>query len=99
MNNYQSQKELVLNYYREIDKAVGDEHFKIADKYISQDYLWRGFHPFNEKQSSLDLVNDFWIPFKQSMTRTQRRMDIFMAGNNSLDIGGVCVYGTFDGLI
>ena len=91
MANFQSQKQLVLNYYSELDQATKDEHFEIFTKYTSRDYLWRGFYPFNEKHSIKDVVNDFWLPFKQAMTRPQRRMDIFMAGNNSLKSGGVWV--------
>jgi hypothetical protein len=84
-------KKLILEYYSELDGATGDDLFKIMDKYMATNYLWRGFYPFNEKHSTQELVNDFWIPFKQSITRTQRRMDIFMAGNNSLENGGVWV--------
>ena len=103
MDNFQSQKELVLKYYSELDKAIDDKHFEIVDKYIAKNYLWRGFHPFNEKHTSEDLINDFWLPFKRAMTRPQRRMDIFMAGRNSLEAGGVWVVsmghimGLFDG--
>ena len=91
MGNFQSQKQLVLNYYNELDQATKDEHFEIFTKYTSRNYLWRGFYPFNEKHSIKDVVNDFWLPFKQAMTRPQRRMDIFMAGNNYLQSGGVWV--------
>ena len=91
MNNYQSEKQLILKYYSELDSAVGDDHYKIVNKYVAKNYLWRGFHPFNEKHSTQELVNDFWIPFKNAITRTQRRMDIFMAGDNSLEAGGVWV--------
>ncbi len=102
MNNYQSEKKLILKYYSELDSAVGDDHYKIMDKYIAKNYLWRGFHPFNEKHSTQELVSDFWIPFKKAITRTQRRMDIFMAGGNLFEAGGgLClVFGVvFFGLL
>jgi|TARA_B110000438_G_scaffold77020_1_gene77249 predicted ester cyclase len=91
MNNYQSEKKLILKYYSELDGAVGDDHYQIMDKYTATNYLWRGFYPFNEKHSTQELVSDFWIPFKNAITRNQRRMDIFMAGHNSLEAGGVWV--------
>jgi len=69
MNNYQSEKKLILKYYSELDGAVGDDHYQIMDKYTATNYLWRGFYPFNEKHSTQELVSDFWIPFKNAITR------------------------------
>ena len=91
MSSYQTEKKLVLEFYHELDNSDNDEHFKIIDKYFSEKYLWRGFHPFNEINSPEALFKKFWIPFKHSMSRVQRRMDIFMAGSNSLLAGGVWV--------
>ena len=36
MGNFQSQKQLVLNYYNELDQATKDEHFEIFTKYTSR---------------------------------------------------------------
>ena len=91
MKSYQIEKEFVLNYYRELDKAVGDQHYEIANKYLADEYLWRGFHPFNEINSSHEVMTSFWITFKKAISRMQRRMDIFMAGYNSLEAGGTWV--------
>jgi len=91
MSNYQSQKKLVLDFYHELDSAIGDKNFEVINKYCLDKYVWRGFHPFNQINSTERVVNKFWIPFKASMSRMQRRMDIFMAGKNSLSASGVWV--------
>ena len=91
MSDYQNEKELIRKYYSELDVAAGSEHSKVIHKYVDEDYLWRGFHPFHEMYSGDEVVHKFWIPFKQAITRSQRRMDIFMAGENSLETGGVWV--------
>ena len=91
MSDYQNQKELIRKYYSELDVAAGSEHSKVIHKYVDEDYLWRGFHPFHEMHSGDEVIHKFWIPFKQAITRSQRRMDIFMAGENSLETGGVWV--------
>ena len=45
--NFQKEKKLVLDYYKALDKAEGDEISKVLSNYIGKDYIWRGFHPFN----------------------------------------------------
>ena len=43
--NFQKEKNLVLDYYKALDKAEGDEISKVSSNYIGKDYIWRGFHP------------------------------------------------------
>ena len=45
--NFQKEKNLVLDYYKALDKAEGNEISKVSSNYIGKDYIWRGFHPFN----------------------------------------------------
>ena len=70
MNNYQSEKKLILKYYIELDGAVGDDHYKIMDKYTATNYLWRGFYPFNEKHSTQELVSDFGYHLRMPLHET-----------------------------
>ncbi|MDP6103115.1 MAG: nuclear transport factor 2 family protein, partial [Gammaproteobacteria bacterium] len=85
MNNYQSEKRLILDFYNELDLAKSDEIVTVLDNYIVDNYIWRGFHPFNE-QSSVKVVSEmFWQPLRHAFRHMQRRIDIFMAGRNAID--------------
>ena len=80
----QSAKHIIRSYYNELDHTSGGECCSILDKYTSASYLWRGFHPFDEMRERHEIADRFWSPLKTSLTSLQRRMDIFMAGHNSL---------------
>ena len=51
---------------------------------VTSDYTWRGFHPFNELNGADAVATQFWQPLKQSLTSLQRRLDLFMAGENTI---------------
>ena len=53
--NFQKEKNLVLDYYKALDKAEGDEISKVLSSHIGKDYIWRGFHPFNEQLSLIHI--------------------------------------------
>ncbi len=82
--NFQSEKQLILNYYNDIGNSKIEEIPKVLSNYCSEDLLWRGFHPFNEIIGLDNLYLQFWVPFKKSFFNSQRRMDIFLAGYNKI---------------
>ncbi len=82
--NFQSEKQVVLNFYNALEASKIDEIPKVLSKYCSEDILWRGFHPFNEIRGIEKLYSQFWQPFKKSFFNYQRRMDIFLAGYNTI---------------
>ena len=86
MVGFKNEKDLVRAYYSQLDK----DPIK-ASKYCAPDALWRGYHPFNEIADPVEVVEKFWLPLKHSLTKMQRRMDLFMAGENKLKAGGVWV--------
>ncbi len=83
--NFQKEKNLVLDYYKALDKAEGDEISNVLKNYISKNYIWRGFHPFNELSETKEISKKFWQPFRHAFKNMQRRMDIFIAGKNEID--------------
>ncbi|NVO57805.1 ester cyclase [Rhodobacteraceae bacterium B1Z28] len=87
MTNLQSAKALVRDYYAAIDKNP----LEAVQKYCARDAIWRGYHPFNEIHDPVEVAERFWIPLKNSVTRMQRRLDLFMAAENSLEHGGTWV--------
>jgi len=89
---FQLEKQLVRDYYVRLDGATADELNLVQNQFIAPNYLWRGFHPFHEIRSAEAVAQQFWAPLKGALTHMQRRMDIFMAGQNTLvEHGGVWV--------
>ncbi len=101
MTDFQDNKLLVQEYYKALDAAEGDDINPVIRAYTSDDYLWRGMHPFYEQHSADDVADVFWKPFRESFTSIQRRQDVFMAGLNDVDGGKsewVCSMGHMLGL-
>ncbi|MDA9632350.1 ester cyclase [Alphaproteobacteria bacterium] len=82
--NFQSEKQIILNFYDAIESSKIEEIPNVLSHYCSEDLLWRGFHPFNEIRGLKNLYSQFWQPFKKSFLNFQRRMDIFLAGYNTI---------------
>lgn len=89
--SFQSEKQVVRDYYAALDAADAQGVDAVQSKYLAPSYLWRGFHPFHEMQDRVEVGRRFWTPLKTSLTSLQRRMDVFMAGDNMLESGGVWV--------
>ena len=83
--SFQKEKNLIRDYYNALDSAQGNDITKILKNYISEDYIWRGFHPFNEISDAKEVSEIFWQPFRHAFKNIQRRMDIFIAGKNQID--------------
>ena len=83
--DFRAEKQVVRDYYAELDRAEGADIARVTQRYCVPDYLWRGFHPFNEQTSAQAVAECFWLPLRASLTRMQRRMDIFFAGKNEMD--------------
>jgi hypothetical protein len=52
--DFQAEKQVVRDYYAELDRAEGADIARVMQRYCAPDYLWRGFHPFNEQTSAQD---------------------------------------------
>ena len=85
MSDFQEEKKLVQQFYKKLDSANPDAIAEVMSEFMAPDALWRGFHPFNEMSGPADVATQFWMPLRQSLTRMQRRQDIFMAGLNEVD--------------
>ncbi|MBT4290857.1 MAG: nuclear transport factor 2 family protein [Deltaproteobacteria bacterium] len=99
MSNYQEIKTIVRDYFEAMEKATPETVGDVLATYTHDDYLWRGVYPFREQQGAETVAKNFWKPLKKSLTRMQRRQDIFIAGINEL--GGeqwVMSMGNFMGL-
>ena len=99
MADYQHNKSMVLRFYDELDKATGDDINEVLKYYTTDDYFFRGMHPFNELQGASAVADLFWKPLRRAFRTIQRRQDIFMAGTSEIDDGEwVCSMGHLMGL-
>lgn len=89
--SFQAEKNIVRAYYSALESAEIAEIPRVTETFCAPNLLWRGFHPFNEITTARAVAEQFWQPLRSSFTRLQRRMDIFMAGQNTLSAGGVWV--------
>jgi len=85
--NFQKEKNIVRNYIEAFDKASDSDLVNVLKKYTTEDYHWRGMHPFYEQYGAKDVIHTFWQPFRASFSPIQRRVDIFFAGANDCDKG------------
>ena len=87
--DFQAEKDVVRGLHAALDS---DDDPRIAlDRVLAPDHLWRGYHPFHEITGPEDLATRFWGPLKGALRRMQRRTDLFMAGENLQETGGIWV--------
>jgi predicted ester cyclase len=99
MNNYQTEKALVQDYYTALEGASADQVHAVLDKYTTPEWQWYGVHPFGEQRGCDAVMDAFWRPYLQSFQHVQRRQDIFMAGASEVDgTNWVCSMGHLMGL-
>lgn len=82
--DYQHAKRLVREYYAALDASEPARIEQAMTSFVAPDYMWRGFHPFGELTGAASVAEVFWKPLRTSLTRVQRRQDIFFAGENLL---------------
>lgn len=81
---FQTEKQVVRDFYGALENAGDSELDGIMNQFCAPDLLWRGFHPFNEIRGCTEVGRHFWQSLRGSLTPMQRRMDIFMAGENEI---------------
>ena len=106
MTDYIESKQVVRDFYQALGRAHNEtQSHKLAEiisAHVAPDYLWRGMHPFYELQGATEVAEVFWQPLNASFTNLQRRVDLFMAGSNTIDGGAsewVCSMGQLMGLL
>ena len=82
--DFQTEKKVVLSFYKELENAGQSESTSVFENYCSANWLWRGVHPFDVQTGPVAVNTNFWSGFSHAFSSLQRRMDVFMAGENSL---------------
>lgn len=101
MSDYQEIKKVILEFYRDLDVAPSGGVADVLKKYVTEDYAWKGMHPFNELKGPGAVADQFWEPLRHAISPIQRRPDIFIAGTNGMHhVKGdwVCCMGHILGL-
>lgn len=83
--SFQSHKQCVRNFFLSLDSASPEATAKTIADFCSPEHNSYLSFPWRRLNTSRELAEQFWVPFKQSFTAMQRREDIFFAGNNSGD--------------
>tara|TARA_B100000768_G_scaffold170578_1_gene177101 strand:+ start:74 stop:1075 length:1002 start_codon:yes stop_codon:yes gene_type:complete len=84
-NDIQAAKTCIIDFYNKLDTASPDAFAQVISAHTSDNYIWRGYHPFNEQTCANQVAQLFWKPLRHSLKHLQRRQDIFMAGHNGMD--------------
>ena len=82
MGNYSASKKIIMDYFTALEEATASNVEDVLINYTTENYLWRGVYPFREQYGQTDVAREFWQPLKKSLTRMQRRQDIFIGGKN-----------------
>jgi len=86
MTDFQNAKELVRKFHSAMDQASAGSLLTELSPFIAPDFFWRGMEPFNELGGIEGACDQFYEPLRASFGHWQRRPDIFMAGENKVDI-------------
>ena len=87
MADFQTEKDIVRAFYAGLEQTEGKALTDLITAHTATDYRWRGFHPFDEIIGAEAVATRFWHPLKSALAPMQRRLDIFMAGANTLADG------------
>ncbi|WP_068115932.1 ester cyclase [Tropicimonas marinistellae] len=85
MADFKKEKGVVRAFHAALDTAESAAVTGIIASFTGPRILWRGYHPFGELHGAEAISERFWKPLKSSLTRLQRRDDIFFAGRNEID--------------
>ncbi|MCY4141833.1 MAG: nuclear transport factor 2 family protein [Rhodobacteraceae bacterium] len=85
---FSDEKTLVLDHLWRLDEAEAGEQTIIAfERSHAERHIYRGVHPFNSLTGPRQLASTVWTPFKSSIGRVQRRLDILIAGYHDFEPG------------
>lgn len=84
MSRYQQAKAVVRTYFDALEQATPETVGEVLAAHTSPEYHWRGVYPFREQTGVQAVADNFWSPLLSSLTRMQRRQDIFIGGTNEI---------------
>lgn len=94
----QRNKQIVWDFWRELDAAAPEDLPQVAKTVLDQDVAWTGFHPFNELKGSEAVAQGWWQPLRAAFPDAKRDIFILLGGEFEgkqwVSATG-CFWGTF----
>ena len=87
MSELQTAKGRVLEMTAALDAARPGQAAAALDPFVTEDWHWRGVHPFHELSGAPAVDAAYLSPLAQAFAPLQRRRDIFFAARNGLEDG------------
>lgn len=84
IDELQRAKRIVRDFNAAVDAAPDDDFAGILGRLVTEDYQWRGMHPWHEQRGAANVASTFWLPLRHSFKALQRREDVFLAGTNAV---------------
>ncbi len=79
-------KRVVLDYYAQLDKGLRSGSWRdVLQRFTTDDYRWRGLHPFGEQRGAEAVADTFYQPLASAFSPLQRRPDVFLSGPNDAE--------------
>ncbi|WP_415920691.1 ester cyclase [Tateyamaria sp. SN6-1] len=78
-------KTIVRAHHAAISQAGAADVRQALSLHMDPDVHWRGMHPWHEQHGIDAVAGQFWTPLMTALTRPQRRVDAFFAGDNTLE--------------
>ena len=91
MSVLEQAKDVVRAHEAAIDAADGQGAAKALGQHTAGDWSYKGTHPFGEHRGADGVAEATWKPILAAFGPIQRRPDIFFAGHNDMESGGVWV--------
>ena len=82
MTDFQDHKAVVRAHYAALAAATPETVHAVLAERTTPDWHWRGMHPWYEQRGAAAVAEQFWAPLLTSLTRLQRREDVFFAGRD-----------------
>jgi len=82
-NQLQHAKQVVRRLHKELEVRGAESVVDVLSRHVSNDFYWRGLHPFHEQTGPEAVADVFWKPLGESFKSLSRREDVFLAGFNN----------------
>ena len=85
MSGHESNRKLVLEFHRELDRCPDSEIQAALERFYAEDHRFFGVYPWDELQGSHSIATCLWKPLRQSWKFLRRKDDILFAGISEID--------------
>jgi predicted ester cyclase len=77
----QENKEIVWNYWQDLNRAAPDQVADVIRRYNHQDIDWHGPHPITYLKGAKDLTSRFWQPLLRAFPELTRTCEMLIGGH------------------